>query len=679
VDRPAILALAAVGAVAFLACACREEAPPPAPPTTRVTIDMDAQRATRELANPDTPSWALEGTWAVHETRDAWTLEFGHELVIPVRVHGTIDVLSAAAITVDAGSDVDDVFVECELRLRTTKGDTRIAQSRRSAHAAAHGWAELAGRVDADPALDPRFVFVARVVKGPRTLPASSRVHVSPPLVVPSRTDRVGTDRAGTGDAAPPTSDAPRRPLNVLVISVDTLRADHLGVYGYARPTSPHVDALAARGVRFDQAISPAPWTLPAYGSLFTGLLPARHRAGVSVSREANFSDGRAVEKGDFEFLAPGVATIAERLAARGYATAAFVSNPFLDAQTGVDRGFASWTQYLNRAQAGVELAQRYIEARGDTPWFVFLHLMDPHAPYTPPPPYDERFAGVSVGAIRGYPPSLASVREGPMDDAAKKLLVDLYDGEIAYTDEWIGRLVSFLDAKHLTERTLIVLHADHGEEFWEHGGYEHGHSLHDEVLRVPLVFVCPDLVRVGVVSTRTSTVDVGPTILDLCGVERPSDLDGVSLATQLLVDTKRANAPPAPAGSTRGESGSDSRDVVSTPRDVIATPRDVISEAMLYAHRESKSLSRGPWKLVAHAAGPHELYDLEHDPRETTDLSTGPHAADAAGMREALLARARTILARAAAAGRLNLSKETLDALQKVGYSGDSLGRKAR
>jgi arylsulfatase A-like enzyme len=400
------------------------------------------------------------------------------------------------------------------------------------------------------------------------------------------------------------------------------------------------MDGLEARGVRFDQAISTAPWTLPSYGSLFTALLPARHRAGVSTLRESSFGDGRTLENGDYEALAADCATLAERFRDAGFATAGIVSNPYFDAVTRIQRGFASWTQYKNRASAGVELARGWIEAQGDAPWFLFLHLDDPHGPYTPPAPYDERFAGRSIASIQGWPPSLDELRAKTPSAEIQKLSADLYDGEIAYTDEQIGALIAFLDTRGEMARTLVVLHSDHGEELWDHGSTEHGHTLHEELLHVPLAFVMEGrLSPEKRIAQRTSTVDVAPTILELCGLPPIPDADGTSLVP--LLEGRAVE------------------------------PRPCLSEALLYGPREQKAWSTAGEKLITDAARTTQLFDLAADPHEERDLAgVRPDRADK--LRTGLIAR-WSCLRKGSTSRPAEFDAEKRRELEKYGYPGGS------
>jgi arylsulfatase A-like enzyme len=320
------------------------------------------------------------------------------------------------------------------------------------------------------------------------------------------------------------------RPSFVLIL-VDTLRADHLGAYGYRRPTSPRLDALAARGTLFETAITQAPWTLPAAMAVVTGRLPSSHRVendGLRLSRS--------------------IPTLAEILKREGYSTSAVVSHIYVAAPFGFDRGFDHFDDFgLSRAyrfEAGLEpraeavtdhaLAQ--VRALKGRPFFLLAHYFDPHWDYDPPAPYAERFARPYSGKIDGRYQSFS--RFAPigveLPAADREHLIDLYDGEIAYTDAQIGRLLDGLRGAGVSE-AVVAITADHGEEFKEHGGLGHGRTLYDEVLRVPLI-----VSRIGAagpagrVPEQVRSIDLFPTICELAGAAIPSGVQGKSLVPWL-------------------------------------------------------------------------------------------------------------------------------------------------
>jgi arylsulfatase A-like enzyme len=310
--------------------------------------------------------------------------------------------------------------------------------------------------------------------------------------------------RSDVGDAA-----APR---NILLLSIDTLRADHLGCYGYARDTSPNLDALAARGVLFEQVVSPAPWTMPAHASLLSGVYPRHH--GVRAFGQP---------------LPARLSTLASALGAAGYRTAAVVN--FAPLAPLVESFEESWTVRPGQgdAEAVFEIASRWL-AQEPSPFFLFLHVYDVHLPHPPRSPFLEPYDGVVTGGAL----QVQAFRRGELaldaDDA--RHLRDLYDGEIRRLDEKLGRFLEALERDGRLERTLVAVVADHGEEFFEHGSLGHGHSLHPELLRVPLILAGPTLPRGLRVQAPVSLLDTAPTLLTLVGVPPLTGSDGVDLSS---------------------------------------------------------------------------------------------------------------------------------------------------
>jgi arylsulfatase A-like enzyme len=333
------------------------------------------------------------------------------------------------------------------------------------------------------------------------------------------------------------------RPPSIVLISIDTLRADHLSCFGYERPT-PHIDALCRDGVRFDEAHSTSSWTLPAHMSLFTGRFVSQHR----VEHEGEKVDD-------------GIGMLAEALHAAGYRTGGFMANPYIGSEYGFSRGFEvyAYFPYKHHAPPGllgvqrgdhvVKRAVRWLRKKEDgRPFFLFVHLMDPHHPYGAPAPYAGRYSSGYRGSIDGSNVSiLENLRHRlPPDDLQH--LIDLYDEEIAWTDALIGRLSDALDERRERgERIVVVLTSDHGEEFNEHGSLGHGVTLYREQTHIPLIVSDPSGDFVGKsVATPVRLVDVAPTIADLAGLAADdpfrSGLVGVS-----LLDHLGPNAPSAP------------------------------------------------------------------------------------------------------------------------------------
>jgi len=294
------------------------------------------------------------------------------------------------------------------------------------------------------------------------------------------------------------------QPLNVLLISLDTLRADRLGCYGYARRTSPAIDyRLAEQGTLFERAYAQYPQTVGSHMTLFTGRYPCAH--GLPGPRDAP----RA--------LAGDVHTLAELLRAAGYRTGAVTEDGFMTATLGFARGFASFTEFTHVSSEGMptgmvaetfEDGAHWVARESDRPWFLFLHTYQVHAPYEPPAKHLVRVF-TEVG-----PP-------GPSD---------LYDGEISYTDETLADLLTFLNGAALAEKTLVVLISDHGEHFGEHGLWGHANSLYDKLLHVPLILRAPGVPAGRRVRDVVGLIDVLPTVLDILGLPAYAPAQGLSL-----------------------------------------------------------------------------------------------------------------------------------------------------
>lgn len=313
-------------------------------------------------------------------------------------------------------------------------------------------------------------------------------------------------------------------PSFVLVI-VDALRADHLGCYGYHRNTSPVIDSIAAAGTRWTAVQAQAPWTLPAVSSILTGLDVRTHGTG---------------RRGDDVFgLDPSIPTVATILGDRGYQCCGLTNVYLLGEELGFDRGYDYFHcepmgQY--RADETVDEALEWIDGHGDGRFLVVMHIFDVHDPYDPPVPYDSLYADGARGMVDWSPPE---AKERPL--AAREHLMGLYDGEIRWVDAQIGRLAAGLVEMDLSARTVVVICADHGQEFLEHGGVYHGKTLYQEVLSVPLVASGPGIPSGEVREIPAAQVDILPTILGLAGLE---DLPVHAAGTDLLAgrtDSSRA------------------------------------------------------------------------------------------------------------------------------------------
>lgn len=314
---------------------------------------------------------------------------------------------------------------------------------------------------------------------------------------------------------------------DVLLVILDTTRADHLSSYGYPRETTPNLDRLAAEGERYEEAYAQAPWTLPAMASILTGLPPHAHGAGRTA-------------EGVFGIL-PEVRPLAQRLAAVGYRTAAFINvvwcSPDLSA---LDRGFEHYDFHTSDA---TNIGQRDAEATTDAalawvrtlsggrPYFMVVHYFDPHLTYDAPAPFDTMFepdGGPRIERGFGSASQVFDIRSGKLrlDRRRKESLIARYDGELRFTDEQFGRLRQGLENLGRWDDALVVVVSDHGEEFWDHGGFEHGHSHHREMLQVPLLLRRPGTNHGQQRRERVRQLDIAPTILESAGSEY-DDLPG--------------------------------------------------------------------------------------------------------------------------------------------------------
>ncbi len=333
---------------------------------------------------------------------------------------------------------------------------------------------------------------------------------------------------------------------NVLLIVIDTLRADKLGCYGSTLGLTPHLDAVAAEGTRFERSFAHAPWTLPSFASLLTSTYPAQHGAGGRVGR--------------FQPLPEAARTLAECFRDAGYATRAVVNVDFLSDAFGMNQGYAAedYDFYavpannieMRRATATTDAAIRWLRGRrGDRSFFVMVHYFDPHLVYDPPTEYRRRFAAPqdrdNHDWVYGTVPDVIALRNGKakLNPDTIRRGGKLYDGEVAYTDAEIGRLLDEVSNLGLNASTILVITADHGEEFLDHGGFEHGHTLYDELIHVPLLFRYPGRLPVKVVSPTVGLIDVAPTLCQLAGVDPEPSFVGRSLLP--LVDDEEVEDRP--------------------------------------------------------------------------------------------------------------------------------------
>jgi arylsulfatase A-like enzyme/Tfp pilus assembly protein PilF len=393
------------------------------------------------------------------------------------------------------------------------------------------------------------------------------------------------------------------RPLSLLVVTIDTLRADRIGAYGYQAAETPSLDRLAARGARFAHAQSAVPLTGPSHATIFTGTYPPVH----GVRDNVTFSLGASRP------------TLAALLKARGYRTAAFVAAYPVAADFGFARGFAEFHEDLHESpvpgqgaeRPGNEVADQviaWLEKPAPGPFFAWVHLYDPHAPYAPPAPYRERFAGRP------------------------------YDGEIAFADAQVGRILDALARTGHERDTVVVALSDHGESLGEHGERTHALLIHEATQHVPLIVAGPGIAP-RVVPDRVGTVDVLPTALRLLGVEPPAGLSGRDLG-------------PALAGRA-------------------LAPQPLYSESLFgrlnCRWAALRGITDGDWKLVRGATS--ELFDLAADPSESKDRSAS-EPERLARLETVLAAALRTMAPAGDTARPVAIAPEQEERLRSLGYA---------
>jgi choline-sulfatase len=398
--------------------------------------------------------------------------------------------------------------------------------------------------------------------------------------------------------------------LNLLLVTLDTTRADRIHAYGFDDVETPSLDRLAREGVLFEQAVSPAPLTLPAHSSIFTGTFPPAH--GVR-------------DNGGF-FLGDRQTTLAERLRSRGFATGGFVGAYVLDHKWGIAQGFQTYfddfnlSTYQSRSlgsvdRPGNEVADRaltWLDAVGSTRFFGWVHFYDAHSPYDPPEPFKSRYAG--------HP----------------------YVGEIAFVDSQVGRLLAYLDAHRLTDRTVVVVMGDHGESLGEHGEGTHGFFVYQATTHVPLLIRAPyDAMAGRRVADTVRSIDILPTALELLGVNTSEHLEGTSVVP-LMTGAKKALG--------------------------LAAYSEAIYPRFHFGWSDLRALTSGRYKFVA-APRP-ELYDLQQDPGESHNLYRERQALGDRMNRE-LIALEQRISAEAAPKAAVEVDPDARERLAALGYVG--------
>jgi len=398
------------------------------------------------------------------------------------------------------------------------------------------------------------------------------------------------------------------RDLNVLLITLDTTRADRLGCYGYSKAKTPNLDYLAANGVLFSHAYSPVPLTCPSHCSILTGTYPLFHQ----------------VRNNGTYYLSSELKTLAESLKEKGLQTAAFVSSFTVDSRFGLDQGFDIYDDQLSPGQTFKALTSerkadkvfasfsQWLDVSRTTPFFAWVHFFDPHLPYEPPSPYLEQFPD------------------------------DPYDGEVAYMDFYVGKILDKLKEKGILAGTLIIAAGDHGEAFGEKQEKGHGVFIYESTMRIPLIFYAENNLPKGkTVEARVRLIDIMPSVLDMLDVERPADVQGFSLL-------------PFIEGKKKGDLSSYIESYY---------PRENFGWAELVG------LLEGEWKYIK--APQEELYNLHQDPQEQVNLIR-EQSMVAMKMRDKLEEIIQDSISPLTAEKR-NLTAEERERLRSLGYVGSS------
>ncbi|HZI93954.1 MAG TPA: sulfatase, partial [Patescibacteria group bacterium] len=442
----------------------------------------------------------------------------------------------------------------------------------------------------------------------------------------PSVTSRGGAAAQPSAGAGP----------NVILISVDTLRADHLSCYGYGKPTSPTIDRLAAEGVRFEQASSTASFTLPSHASMMTGLFPSSHGATYQNRDSRSFT---------VSGMGTGYPTLAEILRDHGYDTAGFVSGPLLSRQFGFSRGFSHYDDRYDRLQTARarlfsrSLAFRALERAGlfsgrdidsqriasevnplvedwlrarqprDRPFFLFVHYWDPHGPYEPPAPWGVRPDGSPI--VVSYDLDRLLTGEYTLSPRALADTLELYDGEVSFVDRSLGELVEMLRRDGTLDNSLLIFTADHGESFGEHAHWEHSRVLYEDVLHVPFIVRLPAGRAAGTIvrDVIAQPTDILPMALSVAGLPIPGEVEGRDLTRWIGggVAPQPAQAGVKAPGLAFAELD---RNIDWPSRWGARFDHDLVSARTLR------------WKYIRSSTGREELYDLERDAAELHDLS---------------------------------------------------------
>ncbi|MBI5506874.1 MAG: sulfatase [Deltaproteobacteria bacterium] len=437
---------------------------------------------------------------------------------------------------------------------------------------------------------------------------------------------------------------------NVVLISLDSLRADHLRTYGYQRDTAPAIDRMAREGVVFDNAIATSSWTLPTHVTMFTG----RYQLSHGVIDETSV-------------LPSSIPTLGQIFKAAGFSSAGFASGPYLAGHYGYERGMDTYRDLSARFSDPREArsailspeinadALGWLDAHATERFFLFLHYFDIHYDYVPPAPYDTMFDPDYTGTMDGRNFIERSDVNARMNGRDLDHVRALYDGEIRFTDEHVGRVLDKLEALGVLEKTVVLLVADHGDEFFEHGNKGHHRTVYDEVIRVPFVLRLPGKTHAGVrIQDQVSLVDVLPTLLESAAVATPPETEGVSVRHFL------EGSPPQ-------------RDAVYSDF------YDKQGFNLQVARRTPADKTIHHFNRITHPTrGAIEYYDLAADPRERNDVSSTRRDAvtsSLTNMGDWLGQQWRAQRSAEAASGghsSIKIDEDTMERLKSLGYVGE-------
>lgn len=384
---------------------------------------------------------------------------------------------------------------------------------------------------------------------------------------------------------------------NVLLLVCDTLRADHLGCYGYNRPTSPFIDNFAAEALLFENAMSNAPWTRPAMGSLFTSLYPHQHRAFYWQDRL------------DDSFL-----TLAEIFRNANYSTFAVQTNVLLTEYYNFHQGFQHFDEIIkDKAEKVTAKFNSWVAENRRKPFFAYLHFMDVHLPYEAPESFKKIFEPEKIDSVLDGATGAFEVRilnEIGLSSQDKQHFINMYDAEIRYFDHHIGQMINTLKKLDLLTNTIIVLTSDHGEEFWEHNGSEHGHTLYKELIHIPLIIKYPTQLPPKRIQNCVHLLDLTPSLLELCGIKNTLNLKG----RNIILGSKNREPKKEKIFLEAIGFGAEKKGVIKDGWKLIENTGIRHEEAM------DLFLEMTPYILTEYEKG-YELYDMNRDSQERHNL----------------------------------------------------------